>query len=175
MAYKWYILNTRTGFEDRVYNSILAKKANNELPQEVNVFIPTENVMQVKNNKKEVRKRKFFPGYVIVYVDLNKEAYWALKTINGVSGFLGDKEPTAISQEEVDHLMNKMEETSAENPKPAIDFGKGERVRIIEGPFKHFMGIVEEVNVQKSKLRVTVTVFDRPTPVELDFLQVERI
>lgn len=175
MAYKWYVLNARSGFEERVYNSIMKKKQLNELPDEVQVLIPTENVMQIKNNKKEVKKRKFFPGYVIVYVDLTKENYWALKTINGVSGFLGDKEPTPISEDEVKHLMNKMEETSAENPKPAIDFGKGERVRIIEGPFKHFMGVVEEVNTQKSKIKVTVTVFDRPTPVELDFLQVERI
>lgn len=175
MAYKWYVLNTRTGYEDRVVKAILAKKEANELPPEVNVLIPTENVMRVKNNKKEIKKRKFFPGYVLIYLDLNKETYWTLKSINGISGFLGGDKPIPLSQEEVDRLMSKMEETSQSNPRPAVDFEKGETVRIIEGPFKHFMGTVEEVNLQKSKLKVIVIVFDRPTPVELDFLQVEKV
>ncbi|PIS47796.1 MAG: transcription termination/antitermination factor NusG [Elusimicrobia bacterium CG08_land_8_20_14_0_20_51_18] len=175
MAYSWYILNTRTGYEDKVQKAILSKKEVNELPQDVNVLIPTENVIQVKNNKKEIKKRKFFPGYILIYIELSKDAYWTLKTINGISGFLGDPAPTPLTQEEVDKLINKMDETSKENPKPAVEFDKGESVRITEGPFKHFMGIVEEVNLQKSKLKVIVTVFDRPTPVELDFLQVEKV
>jgi len=131
--------------------------------------------MQVKNNKREIKKRKFFPGYILIYIDLNKETYWTLKSINGIGNFLGDPEPKPLTQEEVDRLMNKMEETSQSNPKPAVDFEKGEQVRIIEGPFKHFMGVVDEVNLQKSKIKVIVMVFDRPTPVELDFLQVEKV
>ncbi|MCX7647814.1 MAG: transcription termination/antitermination protein NusG, partial [Elusimicrobiales bacterium] len=144
-------------------------------PQEVDVLIPTENVMTVKNNKKEVRKRKFFPGYLLVYLDLNEDTYWKIKTITGVSGFLGGETPTPLTEEDVQSLMNKIDETSKENPKPAVDFYKGEMVRITEGPFKHFTGVVEEVNLQKSKLLVVVTIFDRPTPVELDFLQVEKV
>lgn len=175
MAYKWYVLNIRTGYEDKVRESIVSKKENNELPQEVDVLIPTENVMTVKNNKKEVRKRKFFPGYLLVYLDLNEDTYWKIKTITGVSGFLGGETPTPLTEEDVQSLMNKIDETSKENPKPAVDFYKGEMVRITEGPFKHFTGVVEDVNLQKSKLLVVVTIFDRPTPVELDFLQVEKV
>lgn len=175
MPYKWYVLNTRTGYEEKVKEAINSKKENNELPQEVEVLIPTENVLSVKNNKKEVRKRKFFPGYILIYVDLNEDIYWKIKTITGVSGFLGGSKPTPLSDEDVNSLMNKIEETSKENPKPAVDFYKGELVRITDGPFKHFTGVVEEVNFQKSKLLVIVTIFDRPTPVELDFLQVEKV
>jgi transcriptional antiterminator NusG len=175
MAYKWYVLNIRTGYEEKVKDSILAKKENNELPQEVDVLIPTENVMTVKNNKKEVKKRKFFPGYLLVYIDLNEDTYWKIKTITGVSGFLGGDLPNPLTEEDVKSLMNKIDETSKENPKPAVDFYKGEMVRITEGPFKHFTGVVEEVNLPKSKLLVVVTIFDRPTPVELDFLQVEKV
>jgi len=175
MAYKWYVLNIRTGYEEKVKDSILAKKENNELPQEVDVLIPTENVMTVKNNKKEVKKRKFFPGYLLVYIDLNEDTYWKIKTITGVSGFLGGDLPNPLTEEDVKSLMSKIDETSKENPKPAVDFYKGEMVRITEGPFKHFTGVVEEVNLPKSKLLVVVTIFDRPTPVELDFLQVEKV
>lgn len=175
MAYKWYVLNIKTGYEDKVKDAILTKKENNELPQEVDVLIPTENVLAVKNNKKEIRKRKFFPGYLIVHLDLNEDIYWKIKTITGVSGFLGGSTPTPLTEDDVKSLMTKIEETSKENPKPAVDFYKGEMVRITEGPFKHFTGVVEEVNLQKSKLLVVVTIFDRPTPVELDFLQVEKV
>ena len=175
MAYKWYVLNIRTGYEEKVKDSILAKKENNELPQEVDVLIPTENVMTIKNNKKEVKKRKFFPGYLLVYIDLNEDTYWKIKTITGVSGFLGGDLPNPLTEEDVKSLMSKIDETSKENPKPAVDFYKGEMVRITEGPFKHFTGVVEEVNLPKSKLLVVVTIFDRPTPVELDFLQVEKV
>lgn len=175
MAYKWYVLNTRTGYEEKVEKAIELKKENNEIPQEVKVLIPTEDVLTVKNNKKEVKKRKFFPGYILVYLDLNEDIYWKIKTITGVSGFLGGGNPTPLTETDVESLMHKIEETSKENPKPAIDFYKGEMVRIIEGPFKHFTGVVDEVNLTKSKLLVIVTIFDRPTPVELDFLQVEKI
>ncbi|MEF3280433.1 MAG: transcription termination/antitermination protein NusG [Elusimicrobiota bacterium] len=175
MSYKWYVLNIRTGYEDKVREAILSKKENNEIPQEVDVLIPTENVLAVKNNKKEVKKRKFFPGYLLVYLDLNEDVYWKIKTITGVSGFLGGGNPTPLTEDDVKSLMSKIEETSKENPKPAVDFYKGEMVRITEGPFKHFTGVVDDVNLQKSKLLVIVTIFDRPTPVELDFLQVEKV
>ena len=175
MPYKWYVLNTRTGYEEKVKEAIISKKENNELPPEVDVLIPTENVLSVKNNKKEIKKRKFFPGYLLVYIDLNEDVYWKIRTITGVTGFLGGSHPTPLSDEDINNLMNKIEETSKENPKPAVDFYKGELVRIIDGPFKHFTGVVEEVNLQKSKLLVIVTIFDRPTPVELDFLQVEKV
>jgi len=172
----WYVIHTRTGFEERVFKLLKSKIDSNEFSGRIaQVLIPTEDVMQVKNNQKKVSKRKFFPGYVLVEMDLDNNTYWAIRGVQGVSGFLGDPKPVPMGEEEVRQILELMNSTSAEKPKPAVQFEKGENVRIIEGPFKHFMGLVEDVNEAKAKLRVTVTVFDRPTPVELDFLQVEKV
>ena len=172
----WYVIHTRTGFEERVFKTLQAKIETNEFAGRIaQVLIPTEDVMQVKNNQKKVSKRKFFPGYVLVNMELDNSTYWTIRGVQGVSGFLGDPKPVAMGEEEVRQILELMNSTSAEKPKPAVQFEKGENVRIIEGPFKHFMGLVEDVNEAKAKLRVTVTVFDRPTPVELDFLQVEKV
>jgi len=172
----WFVIHTRTGFEERVYKTLQAKIENNEFAGRIaQVLIPTEDVMQVKNNQKKVSKRKFFPGYVLVSMELDNNTYWAIRGVQGVSGFLGDPKPVPMDDAEVQQILELVNSTSAEKPKPAVQFEKGENVRIIEGPFKHFMGMVEDVNEQKAKLRVTVTVFDRPTPVELDFLQVEKV
>ena len=176
MARGWYVIHTRTGFEDRVNKIIQQKVDNNELYNKVfKVLIPTENVIQVKQNKKEVRKRKFFPGYILVDMDLENETYWALRGIQGVSGFLGDPQPVPLKENEAREILELADSSVNEKPKPAVQFEKGENIRIIEGPFKHFMGIVDQVSEEKSKLKVIVTVFDRPTPVELDFLQVEKV
>ncbi|MCX5786882.1 MAG: transcription termination/antitermination protein NusG [Elusimicrobia bacterium] len=175
MAKAWYVIHTRTGFEERVQKMLQQKIDNNELTGKLfQVLIPTEEVMQVKNTRKEVRKRKFFPGYVLVDLELDNNSYWAIRGVQGVSGFLGDPKPVPMEESEVQQILELVNSTSKEKPKPAVQFEKGENVRIIEGPFKHFMGVVEEVYDQKAKLKVTVTVFDRPTPVELDFLQVEK-
>lgn len=176
MAKSWYVIHTRTGFEERVFKMLQAKIESNEFAGRIaQVLIPTEDVMQVKNNQKKVSKRKFFPGYVLVNMEMDSNTYWDIRGVQGVSGFLGDPKPAAMDDTEVQQILELMNSTSAEKPKPAVQFEKGENVRIVEGPFKHFMGLVEDVNEQKAKLRVTVTVFDRPTPVELDFLQVEKV
>ena len=176
MAKSWYVIHTRTGFEERVHKILQAKIEANEFTGRIaQVLIPTEDVMQVKNNQKKVSKRKFFPGYVLVSMELDSNTYWGIRGVQGVSGFLGDPKPVAMDEVEVQQILELMNSTSQEKPKPAVQFEKGENVRIVEGPFKHFMGMVEDVNEQKAKLRVTVTVFDRPTPVELDFLQVEKV
>ena len=176
MAKAWYVIHTRTGFEERVLKMLQAKIDTGEAVGHMfQVLIPTEDVMQVKNNQKKVSKRKFFPGYVLVNMDLDNNTYWMIRGVQGVSGFLGDPKPVPMDEVEVQQILELMNSTSQEKPKPAVQFEKGENVRIIEGPFKHFMGMVEDVNEQKAKLRVTVTVFDRPTPVELDFLQVEKV
>ncbi len=175
MAKSWYVIHTRTGFEERVLKMLQSKIEANEFAGHIaQVLIPTEDVMQVKNNLKKVSKRKFFPGYVLVSMELDSNTYWAIRGVQGVSGFLGDPKPVPMDEVEVQQILELMNSTSQEKPKPAVQFEKGENVRIVEGPFKHFMGLVEDVNEQKAKLRVTVTVFDRPTPVELDFLQVEK-
>lgn len=176
MARGWYVIHTRTGYEDHVYNILQKKIENSELLNKLfQVLIPTEDIVQVKHNRKEVRKRKFFPGYILVDMDLNNETYWIVRNIQGVSGFLGDPRPRPLAESEVQEILELVNASSREKPKPAVQFEKGETVRIIEGPFKHFMGVVEEVNEQKAKLKVTVTVFERPTPVELNFLQVEKV
>lgn len=172
----WYVIHTRTGFEERVFKLLKAKLDSPEFAGRIKeVLIPTEDVMQVKNNQKKVSKRKFFPGYVLVNMELDNNTYWAIRGVQGVSGFLGDPKPVPMGEDEVQQILELVNSTSADKPKPAVQFEKGENVRIIEGPFKHFMGLVEDVNEAKAKLRVTVTVFDRPTPVELDFLQVEKV
>lgn len=172
----WYVIHTRTGFEERVFKLLKAKIESNEFAGRLKeVLIPTEDVMQVKNNQKKVSKRKFFPGYVLVNMELDSNTYWGIRAVQGVSGFLGDPKPVPMGEDEVQQILELVNSTSADKPKPAVQFEKGENVRIVEGPFKHFMGLVEDVNEAKAKLRVTVTVFDRPTPVELDFLQVEKV
>jgi len=150
------------------------------------VMIPTEEVMSVKNNQKKISKRKFFPGYVLINIEVTQnvetknlemgnETYWKIRKIIGVSGFLGDDHPVPMQEKEMQGILDLMNASEGEKPKPAVQFEKGENVRITEGPFRYFMGRVEEVNEQRAKLWVTVTVFDRPTRVELDFLQVEKV
>lgn len=176
MAKGWYVIHTRTGFEERVNKMLQHKLDTNELTGKLfQVLIPTEDIVQVKHNKKVVSKRKFFPGYVLANLELDNLTYWAIRGIQGVSGFLGDPKPAPMEESEVQQILELVNSAGLEKPKPAVQFEKGENVRIIEGPFKHFMGVVEDVNEQKSKIKVIVTVFDRPTPVELDFLQVEKV
>ena len=176
MAKGWYVIHTRTGFEERVNKMLQHKLDTNELTGKLfQVLIPTEDIIQVKHNKKVVSKRKFFPGYVLANLELDNQTYWAIRGIQGVSGFLGDPKPAPMEESEVQQILELVNSAGLEKPKPAVQFEKGENVRIIEGPFKHFMGVVDDVNEQKAKIKVIVTVFDRPTPVELDFLQVEKV
>ncbi|MBI4656998.1 MAG: transcription termination/antitermination factor NusG [Elusimicrobia bacterium] len=176
MARGWYVIHTRTGYEERVSKTIQKKMDSGEVAGKIfQVLLPQEDVIQVKQNRKELKKRKFFPGYILVDIDLNNETYWIVRNIQGVSGFLGDPRPLPLQETEVAQILELVNTSSQDKPKLAVQFEKGENIRIIEGPFKHFMGIVEDINEPKAKLKVTVTVFDRPTPVELDFLQVEKV
>lgn len=172
---KWYVLHTRTGYEEKVRTTIGQRAQTQGFEDKIfKVMIPTEEVVEVKQNRKNVKKRKFFPGYVLIEMILDSQSYWFVKTISGVTGFLGDPKPTPLPQEEIKAIVELTTESAQSKPKPAVRFEKGESVRIIEGPFKHFIGVVEEVLEDKAKLKVMVTVFDRPTPVILDFLQVEK-
>ena len=170
----WYVVHTQTGHEDKVKEKI---KLNAEIQgfsdRVFNVLVPTEEVVEVKQNKKILRKRKFFPGYVLVEMNMTSEAYWFIKSTTGVTGFLGDPNPVPLPEEEIAGIVELTDNPSGK-PKHVVEFERGESVRITEGPFKHFIGVVEEVNEQKNKLKVMVTVFDRATPVEVDFLQVEK-
>lgn len=171
----WYVVHTQTGHEDKVKEKILTQiKVQNFGERVFNVLVPTEEVVEVKQNKKTLRKRKFFPGYILVEMILSSESYWFIRNITGVTGFLGDPNPVPLPAEEISGIVELTTATDGK-PKHAVQFSHGEQVRITEGAFKHFVGVIEEVNEAKNKLKVMVTVFDRATPVELDYLQVEKI
>jgi transcriptional antiterminator NusG len=172
----WYVVHVQSGYEDRVHKLLQRKIETDHLEQKLfSIFIPTEDVVEVKKNKRKISKRKFFPGYLLLDMKVDEETYWLVKGIQGVSGFLGEPRPTPLPDEEVKAIMDLTTASAAGKPRPAVQFEKGENIRIIEGPFRHFLGIVEEVNEAKAKIKAMVTIFGRPTPVELDFLQVEKI
>ncbi|MFA6030908.1 MAG: transcription termination/antitermination protein NusG [Elusimicrobiota bacterium] len=172
----WYIVHVQSGWEDKVRGLIDQRvQADNLQGKIFQVLIPTETVVEVKKNKKAEKKRKFFPGYILLDMIVDNETYWAVKNINGVTGFLGEPRPRALPPEEITQIIDLTNETAAGKPRPAVQFEKGENVRITEGPFRHFIGVVEDVNEPKAKLKAMVTIFGRPTPVELDFLQVEKL
>jgi len=172
----WYVVHTQSGFEDRVHK-LLQQRVETEKVQDriFNVLIPTEDVVEVKKNKKKVSKRKFFPGYVLLDMVVDEVTYWLVKGVPGVTGFLGEPNPTPLPEEEISQILELTNTSAAGKPRPAVQFEKGENIRISEGPFRHFVGVVEEVNEAKAKIKAMVTIFGRPTPVELDFLQVEKL
>ena len=172
----WYVAHTQSGYEDRVHKTIQQKIETEKLQDRVfNVLIPTEDVVEVKKNKKKISKRKFFPGYVLLDMIVDENTYWFVKGVPGVSGFLGEPRPTPLPDEEVKGILDLTTTAAEGKPRPAVQFDKGENIRIIEGPFRHFVGVVEDVNEAKAKIKAMVTIFGRPTPVELDFLQVEKL
>lgn len=172
----WYVVHTQTGHEDKIRDTISSQASVHGVQDKIlKVLVPTEEVVEVKQNKKNLRTRKFFPGYLLIQMILTNESYWFIKNINGVAGFLGDPNPTILDPSEIEGIEELTESAKEGKPKHAVQFEKGENVRIIEGPFKHFVGVIEEVNEEKTKLTVKVTVFDRETPVDVDFLQVEKI
>jgi transcriptional antiterminator NusG len=176
MANQWYVVHTYSGHEDKVKKSLDMAVANLNMQNIIaQILVPTEEVVEVKQNKKRIKKRKFYPGYVFVEMTINNDTYWLIRNTAGVTGFLGGVKPVPMAQEEVANLINTIVNPEASKPRPAVSFEKEESVRIVEGPFKHFVGVVEEINQEKGKLKVMVTIFGRPTPVELDFLQVEKV
>ena len=172
----WYVVHTQPGYEDRVKLTLLDKIATENLAGKIHeVFVPTEDVVEVKKNKKNVKKRKFFPGYVLLDMTVDNETYWTIRNTPGVTGFLGGTKPIALPEAEIQNLLDLATAQPTQKPRPAVTFSKEENVRIIDGPFRHFIGVVEEVNEERGKLKVMVSIFGRPTPVELDFLQVEKL
>ncbi|MDR0915305.1 MAG: transcription termination/antitermination protein NusG [Endomicrobium sp.] len=176
MLYRWYIVHTYSGYEYKVKKKLEVSIANLDIQKFISqILIPTEEIILVKKNKKNIRKRKFYPSYIFIEMAINDITYSLVTSINGVTGFLGGVKPIPMTQDEVNNLIKNIICTKDSKPKPAILFDKEENVRIIDGPFKHFVGMVEEINQEKGKLRVMVSIFGRPTPVELDFLQVEKM
>ncbi|OGR92510.1 MAG: transcription termination/antitermination factor NusG [Elusimicrobia bacterium RIFCSPLOWO2_01_FULL_59_12] len=172
----WYVIHTYSGHEDRVKASLEKTIENLGLQSKIHkILIPTEEVMEIKRNRKQVKKRKFFPGYVMVDMSVDNETYWTIRNTPGVTGFLGGTKPIPLPEAEIKNLLELATTAPAAKPRPAVTFDKEEGVRIIDGPFRHFIGVVEEVNEERGKMKVMVSIFGRPTPVELDFLQVEKL
>ena len=184
MSKQWYVLHTYSGYENKIEKTIRRLMEDGELESAVaDIKVPAEQVVEVKEGKKKVSMKKFLPGYILLEMDLPdlgwKQICSKIRRINGVTGFVGSGanfKPQPISAEEARAILQKTGEIKGDKGlKPKQSFTAGEAVRIVEGPFESFTGTVEEVNLEKGKLRVTVGIFGRSTPVEVDFLQVEKV
>jgi transcriptional antiterminator NusG len=176
MARRWYVVQAYSGFENQVKRSLEERIVRFDLQDAFGqVLVPTEEVVEMRDGQKRKSERKFFPGYVLVEMEMNDDTWHMVKETPKVLGFIGGKadKPAPITQKEVDTIMRRVEE-GAEKPRPKILFDAGEVVRVSDGPFKDFNGVVEEVNYEKSRLLVAVQIFGRSTPVELEFYQVEK-
>src|ERR1700737_5106374 len=176
MAKQWYIIHTYSGFEKEVKGSLEGRRAAFGLEEKIGrMIIPTESVVEVRGGKKLVSSRMCYPGYVLVEMDMDDYTWHVVRSTPRVTGFVGSGQtPTPLSEEEVQNILNRASST-AEKPKPKLSFDRNEQVRIVDGPFQNFTGVVEEGNSDRSTLKVSATIFGRSTPVELDFAQVEKV
>jgi transcriptional antiterminator NusG len=172
----WYIIHTYSGFERKVAESLRTRAEAFGFADAIGqILIPEEEVVELRNGKKVTSKRLLYPGYVVVQMEMNDELWHRVKDTPRVTGFVGGgSTPVPLSADEINKMLYR-QTTAAERPRPKMTFEKGENVRIIDGPFANFQGKVDEINQERSTLRVLVTIFGRATPVELDFLQVEKI
>lgn len=175
MAHQWYVVHTYSGFENKVKQALEERvKSQNKENFISEVIVPTEKVVELVKGERRTTSRKFFPGYILVKMELNDESWHLVKSTPKVTGFVGGlTQPTPVSEEEVAKITHQMAEGRTK-PKPKVMFEVGELVRVIDGPFTNFSGVVEEVRPDKGKLRVMVSIFGRSTPVELEFIQVEK-
>ena len=176
MAMRWYVLHVYSGFETKVAEGIKDKAMKLGLEDRVGeILVPMEEVVEMKRGQKVNSERKFFPGYVLARLDLNDEIWHLVKDTPKVTGFLGaGNRPAPVSEKEAERLLNQIKE-GVERPRPSIIFDIGEEVKVADGPFASFNGIVEEVDEDKGRLKVSVSIFGRATPVELEYGQVEKV
>jgi transcription termination/antitermination protein NusG len=176
MASRWYVIHVYSGFEKKVATAIREQAEQKSLGERFEeILVPTEEVVEVKRGAKVNSERKFFPGYVLIKMDLDDETWHLVKNTAKVTGFLGGRgRPSPISDAEAARIMRQVQE-GIERPKPSITFEVGEQVRVSDGPFTSFNGVVEEVDEEKSRIKVAVSIFGRATPVELEYTQVEKV
>jgi transcriptional antiterminator NusG len=177
MSAQWYVLHVYSGFEKKVASSIKEQARQNGMDHLIQeVLVPIDNVVEVrKGNKKVNAERKFFPGYVLVKMDMTDESWHLVKNTPKVTGFLGGRgRPTPISDKEADRLLRQIKE-GIDRPKPSVTFEIGEQVKVSDGPFTSFNGLVEDVDEERGRLKVSVSIFGRATPVELEYSQVEKL
>ncbi len=176
MAKRWYVLHVYSGFENKVAEAIREKARKKGLEDHVEeILVPTEEVVEVKRGQRVNAERKFFPGYVLAKLDLDDDVWHMIKDTPKVTGFLGaGNKPSPISESEATRLMQQIQE-GVEKPRPSVIFDIGEEVKVADGPFASFNGTVEEIDEEKGRLKVSVSIFGRSTPVELDYTQVEKI
>ena len=171
----WYIVQSHSSFENKVAGLIKEEADKAKIAEKFEeIIVPTHDVTEVKRGKRVQRKKKYFPSYVLVQMEMNKELYHMIKNIQKVTGFLGTAgSPARVSDGEIDKILGNIKEGSLV-PEPSVTFDIGEQVKVCEGPFASFTGLVEEVDEEKSRLKVSVSIFGRPTPIELEYNQVEK-
>ncbi len=176
MALRWYILHVYSGFENKVKTSLEERIASSPHPDKFGeVVVPTEQVVELVRGKRRESSRKFYPGYILVQMVLDDETWHIVNNTAKVTGFLGGQDkPTPIPDKEAERILNRMEAGKLK-PTPKFNFDIGDEIRVADGPFANFNGTVQEVNPEKGKIRVLVSIFGRPTPVELDFIQVSKL
>jgi len=173
---KWYVVHTQTGSEERAKAGLEKRMLSTALKEYVDeIVVPTEQVSEIRQGKKRVSPRKFFPGYILLKMDMNNDSWYLVKSTPGITSFIGPgKKPTPLSEEEVANILKRTEETETK-PTPKVTFEVGEAIRITEGPFGNFNGTVMEIYPERGKLKVSVSIFGRSTLVELEYWQVEKI
>ncbi|MBN2145690.1 MAG: transcription termination/antitermination factor NusG [Candidatus Aureabacteria bacterium] len=174
MTHQWYVIQVMSGWEQKVKDTLekrIQKEGFSDLISQV--LIPAENVSEIKSGKKKISRRKFFPGYILVQMDVTDRSWYFITETNGIIGFAGEK-PVPLLDHEVESILNQIE-GKKEKVKPKVSFEKGDNIKVTDGPFVNFNGTVDEINPDRGKLKVMVLIFGRPTPVELEYWQVEKV